>query len=100
MESLILVLGMYSTVAAALCGVASSVFFIVVLVQLARTGQTEMLVICLIMTLCMGLGIVVALIIGWGERDLRSMMRFWGALVLVWLLPMLLAICLSLIAGA
>jgi hypothetical protein len=100
METLILYLGMFSTMAAGILGMASFVCYIVVLIQLARTGQTEMLTITLVMTLCFGLGVIIAFILGWGERQLRAMMLFWGALVLVWLVPMLLAIGLSVVAGA
>jgi hypothetical protein len=100
MESFILGLSMLSVIAGYACAVASFIFFIVVVVRLASTGQTEMMAICLVMSLCFGLGAIIAYILGWGQRELRLMMWAWTAFVLAALVPAVTAVCLSLVAGA
>jgi hypothetical protein len=69
---------------------ASLVCFILVLVKIFQAGQTGLGVVCIILTLCTGIGPLIAFIYGWiksTEWNLKNVMIVW---TLIWVLSLVI----------
>lgn len=87
---MLVVAGIFYLLAIA-CGIASLVFFIMVVVQMFKRDQSTLGIVCIILTLCTGVGPLIAFIFGWmkaTEWDIKKTMTYWtvafvGQIVLV-----------------
>jgi hypothetical protein len=74
---------MNDTLAGLIVGAASLVSiicFIVVLIQMFQRGATTMGIVCIVLTLCCGLGPLIAFVYGWikaREWNLMNLMIVW-----------------------
>ncbi len=62
------------------CGIAGLVFFIMVLIQMFKRDQTNLGIICIVLTFCTGVGPLIAFIYGWmksTEWDIKKIMTYW-----------------------
>lgn len=62
------------------CGIASLVFFIMVLIQMFKRDQSNLGIICIVLTFCTGVGPIIAFVYGWmkaTEWDLKKIMTYW-----------------------
>ena len=67
-------------VLALVCGIASLVFFIMVVVQMFKHDQTNLGIICIVLTFCTGVGPLIAFIYGWmksTEWNIKKTMTYW-----------------------
>jgi hypothetical protein len=68
-----------------LCGIASLVCYILVIVQMFQRGQTGLAVACLVLLLC-GIGWLIAFIVGWMNANawgIQKIMMIWTACFVV-----------------
>jgi len=78
---MLVVAGIFYLLAIA-CGIASLVFFIMVVVQMFKRDQSTLGIVCIILTLCTGVGPLIAFIFGWmkaTEWDIKKTMTYWTA---------------------
>ena len=65
----------------AVCAIASFVCFIMVLIQMFQRNETNLGIICIVLTFCTGLGPLVAFIYGWTkatEWNIKKVMMYWS----------------------
>jgi hypothetical protein len=69
-----------------LAGLASLVCFILVLVRMFQVGQTGLGIVCIVLVFCVGIGGLVAFIVGWinaNQWGIRNIMMAWTACFIV-----------------
>ncbi len=62
------------------CGIATFVFFVMVVVQMFKRDQANLGIICIVLTFVTGVGPLIALIYGWTkatEWDIKKIMTYW-----------------------
>ena len=67
-------------------GIASLVCFILVLVKMFQDGQTGLGVVCIVLTFCIGVGPLIAFIVGWinaQKWNIRNVMLVWTIAVVL-----------------
>jgi len=72
-----------------LCGIATLVCYILVIVQMFQRGKTGLAVACLVLFLLCGLGWLIAFIVGWmnaNQWGIQKIMMIWTACFVVNLL--------------
>ena len=65
---------------AIVCGIASLVFFIMVVIQMFKRDQSTLGIVCIVLTFCTGVGPLIAFVFGWmkaTEWDLKKTMTYW-----------------------
>jgi hypothetical protein len=70
----------------AAASVVSIICFIVVIVQMFQHGATTMGIVCIVLTLCCGLGALIAFIYGWvkaREWNMMNLMIVWSVAVAI-----------------
>lgn len=63
------------------CAIASLVFFIMVLIEMFKREQTNLGIICIVLTFCTGVGPLIAFVIGWTkatEWNIKEIMTYWS----------------------
>ena len=73
---------------ASIAGIVNLVCFILVVVQMFQRGQNGLGILCIILGVCTGVGLLIAFVYGWvkaGEWNLKNVMMFWtvGWVVLI-----------------
>lgn len=66
------------------CGIAHLVFFIMVLIQMFKRDQSNLGIICIVLTFCTGVGPLIAFVYGWiksTEWNLKKVMTYWTAAI-------------------
>lgn len=82
--------------------IVSLVCFILVLVQMFKRDQANLGIICIVLTLCTGVGPLVAFIYGWmkaTEWNLKKVMTYWTVAIVLQLICIAIAVA-SAIGGA
>ena len=77
------------------CGIASLVFFIMVVVQMFKHDQTNLGIICIVLTFCTGVGPLIAFVYGWmkaTEWNLKKTMNYWTVAFVLFFIFLALAI--------
>ncbi len=85
---ILLVIGGIFALLGVVCGIASFVFFVMVVMKMFQNDQANLGIICIVLTLVTGLvGLIVTFVLGWTkatEWDLKKVMTSWTiALVLL-----------------
>ena len=61
-------------------GLASLVFFVLVVIQMFKRDQSNLGIICIVLTFCTGIGPLIAFVYGWmkaTEWDIKKIMTYW-----------------------
>lgn len=69
-----------------IAGLVSLVCFIIVLLKIFESGQTGPGIACIVLLFCIGIGGIIALIIGWQNADrwrIRNVMMIWTVAIVV-----------------
>ena len=59
------------------CGIASLVFFVMVVIQMFKRDQSTLGIVCIILTLCTGVGPLIAFIFGWMKATEWDIKKTW-----------------------
>lgn len=62
------------------CSIAALVFFIMVVVQMFKRDQSNLGIVCIVLTFCTGVGPLIAFVYGWvkvTEWDIKKIMTGW-----------------------
>jgi hypothetical protein len=63
-----------------IAGLVSLVCFIMVLIKMFQNGQTGLAIACIVLLFCIGIGAIIALVVGWQNADrwrIRNIMMIW-----------------------
>ncbi|MBC8350772.1 MAG: hypothetical protein H8E66_02215 [Planctomycetes bacterium] len=85
------------------CGIASLVFFIMVVIQMFKRDETNMGIICIVLAFCTGVGPLVAFVYGWikaTEWDIKKIMTYWSAAIAAQLVLVVLVMVCAFAAAA
>ncbi|MDA1049584.1 MAG: hypothetical protein O3C40_03770 [Planctomycetota bacterium] len=85
------------------CGIASLVFFILVLVQMFKRDQSTLGIVCIVLSLCSGIGVLVAFVYGWmkaTEWNLKKIMTYWTVAFVLYFIFLILAVASFFAAAA
>jgi hypothetical protein len=72
----------------------AAVCFIIVIIKMFQKGSTGLAIACLLLSLCCGLGGIVAYIYGWlhnRDWDMRNLMLAWTVCIILWVIGSALA---------
>lgn len=72
-----------------IAGIASLVCFIMVLIQIFQHGQTGLGIACIVLLFCVGIGAIIAFVVGWMNVDkwrIKNVMLIWTVCVVLGIL--------------
>lgn len=84
-------------------GIASLVYFIMVLIRMFQNDESTLGIICIVLTVCTGIGPLVAYIMGWVKMDklqTQAIMPKWTTYIVAQLVLTVIIIALAAVAGA
>src|SRR5215831_2538164 len=70
----------------AIVGIASLVCFIMVVIKMFQQGQTGLGIACIVLVFCIGIGALIAFIVGWINAQkwgIKNIMLAWTACVIL-----------------
>jgi hypothetical protein len=91
-------MGALITLVAAVCGIASLVCFILVVVKMFQKGETGIGIACIVGIFLCGIGGIVAFVYGWiksGEWQLQKIMLVWTACIVVNILLQIVGVAMG-----
>jgi hypothetical protein len=70
----------------AILGLVTFVCFVLVLVQMFQHGQTGLGVVCIVLFFCVGIGVLIAFIMGWVNANrwgITNIMMLWTVCIVI-----------------
>ncbi|PQO45811.1 hypothetical protein [Blastopirellula marina] len=84
-------------------GIASLVYFIMVLIRMFQNDESTLGIICIVLTFCVGIGPLVTFIMGWVKMDklqTQAIMPKWTTYIVAQFVLTIIIFALAAVAGA